>query len=136
MRAAQRLRSACAIGPDYKRPQTTTPAQYKEATGWRQAQPSDSLARGAWWELYGDPVLNDLVTKLNSGNQTVAQSEAQFRQAQALVRSSRGAFFPSVDLSAGKTRSSPVPARVPAAATRASAVPRAGFVTPTTRNWV
>ncbi len=100
------LLSACAIGPDYKRPQTTTPAQYKEATGWRQAQPSDSLARGAWWELYGDPVLNDLVTKLNSGNQTVAQSEAQFRQAQALVRSSRGAFFPSVDLSAGKTRSS------------------------------
>ncbi|WP_419736026.1 efflux transporter outer membrane subunit [Pseudomonas sp. COR18] len=98
--------SACAVGPDYKRPEAATPAQYKEAAGWRQAQPSDSLARGAWWELYGDPVLNGLVEKLNSGNQTVAQSEAQFRQAQALVRSSRGAFFPSVDLSAGKTRSS------------------------------
>ncbi|BBP76847.1 efflux transporter outer membrane subunit [Pseudomonas gingeri] len=100
------LLSACAVGPDYKRPDAETPAQYKEAAGWRQAQPSDSLARGAWWELYGDRTLNELVEKLNSSNQTVAQSEAQFRQAQALVRSSRGAFFPSVDLSAGKTRSS------------------------------
>ncbi|MGC5698614.1 efflux transporter outer membrane subunit [Pseudomonas sp. NFXW11] len=100
------LLSACAIGPDYQRPQLAEPAQYKEAQGWRQANPSDALARGAWWELYGDPQLNGLVEKLNSANQTVAQSEAQYRQARALVQSSRGAFFPSVDLSAGKTRAS------------------------------
>lgn len=98
--------SACAVGPDYQRPQTAEVAQYKEAKGWRQANPSDSLARGAWWELYGDQQLNGLIEKLNSSNQTVAQSEAQFRQAQALVRSARGAFYPSVDLSVGKTRSS------------------------------
>lgn len=98
--------SACAVGPDYQRPQTAEIAQYKEAEGWRQANPSDSLARGAWWELYGDQQLNGLIEKLNSSNQTVAQSEAQFRQAQALVRSARGAFYPSVDLSLGKTRSS------------------------------
>ncbi|MFJ2362569.1 efflux transporter outer membrane subunit [Pseudomonas sp. NPDC087697] len=98
--------SACAIGPDYQRPQVAEPAQYKQAEGWRQATPSDSLARGAWWELYGDQQLNGLVDKLNSANQTVAQSEAQYRQAQALVRSARGAFFPTGNLSAGKTRSS------------------------------
>ena len=98
--------SACAVGPDYQRPQTAEIAQYKEAAGWRQANPSDSLARGAWWELYGDQQLNGLIEKLNNANQTVAQSEAQYRQAQALVRSARGAFYPSVDLSVGKTRSS------------------------------
>lgn len=98
--------SACAVGPDYQRPQTAEVAQYKEAEGWRQANPSDALARGAWWELYGDQQLNGLIEKLNSSNQTVAQSEAQYRQAQALVRSARGAFYPSVDLSVGKTRSS------------------------------
>nr|WP_315438537.1 efflux transporter outer membrane subunit [uncultured Pseudomonas sp.] len=98
--------SACAVGPDYERPQTAEVAQYKEAEGWRQANPSDALARGAWWELYGDQQLNGLIEKLNSSNQTVAQSEAQYRQAQALVRSARGAFYPSVDLSVGKTRSS------------------------------
>ena len=100
------LLSACAVGPDYQRPQTAEIAQFKEAEGWRQANPSDSLARGAWWELYGDQQLNGLIEKLNSANQTVAQSEAQFRQAQALVRSARGAFYPSVDLSLDKTRSS------------------------------
>jgi NodT family efflux transporter outer membrane factor (OMF) lipoprotein len=56
--------------------------------------------------LYGDQQLNGLIEKLNNSNQTVAQSEAQYRQAQALVRSARGAFYPSVDLSLGKTRSS------------------------------
>ncbi|MNF59854.1 Toluene efflux pump outer membrane protein TtgI precursor [compost metagenome] len=60
----------------------------------------------AWWQLYGDAQLNDLVEQLNASNQTVAQYEAQYRQAQALVRSARGALFPSVDLSAGKNRSS------------------------------
>lgn len=100
------LLSACAIGPDYQRPQVAEPVQYKEAEGWRQANPSDALARGAWWELYGDAQLNGLIDKLNSSNQSVAQAEAQFRQARALVRSSRGSFFPSVDLSAGKTRAS------------------------------
>lgn len=100
------LLSACAIGPDYQRPQVAEPVHYKEAEGWRQANPSDALARGAWWELYDDAQLNGLIDKLNSSNQSVAQAEAQFRQARALVRSSRGSFFPSVDLSAGKTRAS------------------------------
>ncbi|VVM77119.1 Cation efflux system protein CusC [Pseudomonas fluorescens] len=100
------LLSACAIGPDYQRPQAAAPMQYKEAAGWRQANPSDSLARGAWWELYGDRQLNELIERLNRSNQTVAQSEAQYRQAQALVRSARGAFFPTVDLTVGKNRSS------------------------------
>ena len=98
--------SACAIGPDYERQQAADPVQYKAAEGWSQANPSDALIRGAWWELYGDRQLNGLVEKLNSANQTVAQSEAQYRQAQALVRSARGAFFPTVDLSLGKNRSS------------------------------
>jgi NodT family efflux transporter outer membrane factor (OMF) lipoprotein len=100
------LLSACTIGPDYQRPGVTTPVQFKQAEGWRQANPSDALARGAWWELYGDRQLDALVLRLNSSNQTVAQYEAQYRQAQALVRSTRGALFPTLDLSAGKTRSS------------------------------
>jgi NodT family efflux transporter outer membrane factor (OMF) lipoprotein len=100
------LLNGCTVGPDYQRPAAAVPAQFKQAEGWRQAQPADALARGAWWELYDDRLLDDLVSQLNRSNQTVAQYEAQFRQARALVRSSRGAFFPSVDLSAGKTRSS------------------------------
>jgi len=99
------LLSACTLSPDYHRPELSTPAQFKQAEGWTQASPADAIARGAWWELYGDARLNALVDELNRSNQTVAQSEAQYRQAQALVRSSRASLFPSLDLSAGKTRS-------------------------------
>lgn len=100
------LLSACAVGPDYHRPTVAEPVQFKEASGWRQAQPSDALARGAWWELYGDAQLNGLVDNLNRSNQTVAQYEAQYRQARALVRSARGAFFPTLSLDASKNRAS------------------------------
>jgi NodT family efflux transporter outer membrane factor (OMF) lipoprotein len=98
--------SACAVGPDYKQPDIQTPAHFKYAEGWTQANPSDAIARGAWWELYGDAELNGLVEKLNTSNQTVAQYEAQYRQAAALVRSARGAFFPTLDLTTSKNRSS------------------------------
>ncbi|MGE6823465.1 efflux transporter outer membrane subunit [Pseudomonas soli] len=97
--------SACTLSPDYHRPEISTPAQFKQAEGWTQANPSDAVARGAWWELYGDKQLDALVEELNRSNQTVAQYEAQYRQAQALVRSSRAALFPSLDLTVGKNRS-------------------------------
>jgi len=97
--------AGCAIGPDYRRPEIATPAQFKQADGWRQAAPADALARGAWWELYGDAELNALAERLNGANQTVAQYEAQYRQARALARSARGALFPSVNASVGRTRS-------------------------------
>ncbi len=97
--------SACTLSPDYHRPDMETPAQFKQAEGWTQASPSDAMARGAWWEVYGDPSLNALVEELNRSNQTVAQSEAQYRQAQALVRSSRASLFPTLDLTTSKNRS-------------------------------
>jgi NodT family efflux transporter outer membrane factor (OMF) lipoprotein len=96
--------AGCAVGPDYQRPAVATPAQFKQAEGWRQAAPADDLARGNWWEVYGDPQLNALVANLNNGNQTVAQYEAQYRQAQALVRSARAAFYPTLGLTVDKTR--------------------------------
>lgn len=100
------LLGGCAIGPDYQRPQLQTPAQFKQIEGWIQAQPGDALARGNWWQLYGDAELNALVDRLNVSNQNLAASEAQYRQARALVRGARAAFYPSLSSSAGATRSS------------------------------
>ncbi|MDD2159401.1 efflux transporter outer membrane subunit [Pseudomonas sp. MIL19] len=97
--------SACAIGPDYQRPQLQTPAQFKQIEGWTQAQPRDVLARGSWWQLYGDAELNALVERLNISNQNLAASEPQYRQARALVRGARAAFYPSLSSSAGASRS-------------------------------
>jgi len=98
--------SACAIGPDYQRPQLQTPVQFKQVEGWTLAQPGDVLERGSWWQLYGDAELNALVERLNISNQNLAASEAQYRQARALVRGARAAFYPSLSSSARATRSS------------------------------
>ncbi|MDP2245731.1 MAG: efflux transporter outer membrane subunit [Pseudomonas sp.] len=98
------LLGGCAIGPDYQRPQLQTPAQFKQIEGWTQAKPGDVLERGSWWQLYGDSELNALVERLNVSNQNLAASEAQYRQARALVRGARAAFYPSVSSSAGASR--------------------------------
>ncbi|WP_271412216.1 efflux transporter outer membrane subunit [Pseudomonas sp. Q1-7] len=99
------LLSGCAIGPDYQRPEQSVPAQFKHAEGWSLASPADLEHRGRWWELYNDATLNGLQQRLEASNQTLAQSVAQYRQAQALARGARASFFPSVTANAGKTRS-------------------------------
>jgi len=43
------LLSACAIGPDYNRPQVIEPVQFKEAQGWRQANPKRVFVRQRHW---------------------------------------------------------------------------------------
>lgn len=99
------LLGGCAIGPDYQRPELSTPAQFKQIEGWTQAQPNDALERGSWWQLYGDAELSALVERLNISNQNLAASEAQYRQARALVRGARAGFYPSLSSSAGASRS-------------------------------
>ncbi|TBU97614.1 efflux transporter outer membrane subunit [Phytopseudomonas dryadis] len=96
--------SGCAIGPDYQRPDLSTPAHFKQADGWKVAVPADAVARGAWWELYGDGELNGLVGRLNVSNQNLAAAEAQYRQARALVRGGRAAFYPTLSGTAGVSR--------------------------------
>lgn len=104
MIALSLLLAGCAIGPDYQRPPLATPVQFKQIEGWTVAAPGDALARGAWWELYGDGELNELVGRLNLSNQNLAASEAQYRQARSLVRGARAAFYPSLATSAAVSR--------------------------------
>lgn len=100
------LLSACAVGPDYVRPTAEQPATFKEAAGWKTAQPSDQALRGKWWEMYNDPLLNSLQEQVNLSNQNLKQAEAAFRQARALVQSSRAEYFPVVSANYGLIRSS------------------------------
>ena len=62
------LLSACAAGPDYKRPKLDSPAQFKENKGWVQAAPLAVPAQGAWWTIFGDETLNTLEPRVASAN--------------------------------------------------------------------
>ena len=53
------LLGACAVGPDYKRPDTVTPPQeYRAAPS---VQTEKSIADVAWARLFGDPELRDRI---------------------------------------------------------------------------
>ena len=88
--------AGCSVGPDYVRPSAETPPVYKENSGWKVAQPRDELPRGKWWEVYQDPKLNALEAQVDISNQNIAAAEANFRQALALIKVARAAFFPTV----------------------------------------
>ena len=99
--------AGCRVGPDYKRPSAPAPPAFKEQPpgDWKQAQPSDAMAKGKWWEVYGDPALNALEEQVGLSNQNVLQAEAQFRLARAAVREARSALFPTLSGSVGITTS-------------------------------
>jgi len=95
----------CAVGPDYKRPQVQITSAYKEAGEWKPAQPQDDLDRGKWWGVFGDPQLDVFLQQVEISNQNVLVADAQFRRAQALVASSRAAYFPTLDAGVSVVRS-------------------------------
>ena len=102
--AALLLISACSVGPDYVRPALETPAAYKETEAAKNSQSVDDVVSRSWWEIFADPELNSLEQQVEISNQNVAQAEAQFRQARALVQAARAAYFPTVTVGVGITR--------------------------------
>lgn len=93
------------VGPDYQRPTAPVSTTFKEAEGWKAANPQDELPKGPWWELYQDPQLNALVAQVQLNNQNVALYAAQYLQALALVRESRAELLPTLSGTASSTRS-------------------------------
>lgn len=97
--------SACAIGPDYVRPQASLPANYQPLPGWVVAAPdADAAPKGDWWTLFGDSLLDELAPQVAASNQTVAEAYANYQAATADIRAARSALFPTLGLSAVASR--------------------------------
>jgi len=99
------LVSGCMVGPDYVRPTAPVPEAYREMAGWKRAEPRDALARGRWWEMFGDRELDALAARVEVSNQNIRLAEANFRQAQALAEQARAGLFPTVGAGASAIRS-------------------------------
>jgi NodT family efflux transporter outer membrane factor (OMF) lipoprotein len=100
--------SGCRTGVPYQRPALASPSAFRElAEGrdWKVAAPSDDLPKGSWWEIFGDPRLNELETLLDVNNLNIRQAEAQFREARALVALNRANAYPVVGVAPSVTRS-------------------------------
>ena len=99
------LAAGCSVGPNYVRPTAPAPAEFKEASGWKVAEPRDEAMRGPWWTIYDDPALAALEAAVEEANQNLVAAEARFREARALVSAARATWYPTVTLGVSATRS-------------------------------
>src|SRR5271169_519849 len=129
------LFTSCTVGPDYVRPAAAVPSAYKEATGWKAAQPKDNCMKGAWWEIFNDPELNALEDQVNISNQNIKSAAASYFAARALVKQARAQYYPTVTVGPQIATS-----RQPAASGLSSAATGAGtsslFDFPFDATWV
>ena len=59
----------CAVGPDYHRPAAPVPQRYKEAEGWKPAEPREAGSGADWWSIYDDATLDGLEKQIDVSNQ-------------------------------------------------------------------
>ncbi len=91
------LLASCTVGPKYSKPAVpTAPTFSEQPAGWKTAQPSDSVLRGKWWELFGDPQLNALEEQVEPANQSLKVAEANFRQSRLAIQVNRTGLYPLV----------------------------------------
>src|ERR1700732_1295413 len=97
--------AACSLAPRYQRPDTAgSPAEYREALGWKLATPSDIEPRGPWWTVFQDPALDALETQVTDANQDLKAAFARLQEARAQTRMAGAAQSPSVTADARATR--------------------------------
>ena len=122
------LFSACAVGPDYKRPDTAeiTPPDWR----WKIAEPRDEVPKGEWWKVFRDPVLDDLESTAVAANQDLRAAMARVDASRAAARIPRSEFFPAVSLDPLMKRErtsgnlpTPIPIYIPSAYVNTFSVP-------------
>ncbi len=94
------LATSCTVGPDYERPEVPLPEGWRELT----AAQAESLANLAWWELFQDPVLQQLVQTALDRNQDLQIAVARIEEARARFGFARSELFPTVDAVAAAGR--------------------------------
>lgn len=97
--------TACAVGPDYQRPDSDVPAQ------WRIDYPmAADVANTKWWEQFDDPVLNRLIEDALRENRDVRAAAARVDQFIGALSTTRSQFYPQIGYSfdASRSRSSRV----------------------------
>jgi len=83
--------SACALGPDYVRPDITTPGAYRMARA-----EGESIANLPWWQLLRDDELQKLVRISLQENKDLHQALASIDEFQARLAIARINFAPQV----------------------------------------
>jgi multidrug efflux system outer membrane protein len=89
------LLAGCLVGPNYQRPAIDAPGVYRGDSQSSIAS-SDSLGNEKWWEVFQDPVLQQLIRSSIEQNYDVRIAASRVLQAQAQLGITRANQFPMV----------------------------------------
>ncbi|AOJ09528.1 efflux transporter outer membrane subunit [Burkholderia mayonis] len=97
------LLAACAVGPDYRRPEVSVPQAWRlgpEYANWHPAEPAHASLDDAWWRAFGIEQLDALEQRALENNQTLREAAAHYDQARAVLASASSAQLPEVGVGA------------------------------------
>lgn len=93
--------TACAVGPDYRRPEVATSDQF---VGVDTAQFSTADVERDFWKAFNDEQLNEIIERALVANHDIRIATARLREARALRGEAKLDFAPTVQGSAGYTK--------------------------------
>ncbi|HSH72755.1 MAG TPA: efflux transporter outer membrane subunit [Methylophilaceae bacterium] len=97
------LLPGCALmGPDYFRPKDTVPEKFAAD---EVSQNQAAAIPSTWWELYQDPILNELIAKARKNNTDIKLAVARVEESDAFLREVGAALFPQINLDSSAARS-------------------------------
>ena len=89
------LSAGCAVGPNYHRPSISVPTAYRgQSTSSTPQTSTASLGNEKWWQVFADPVLQQLIRTALRQNYDVRIAATRVLEAQAELGITRANQFP------------------------------------------
>jgi multidrug efflux system outer membrane protein len=91
------LLTGCKVGPNYKRPSVAFPSTYHDYSPNPQAEAqAASYADLPWWQVFQDPVLQDLIKTALQQNYDLQTATERIIASRAQLAVTRSSLFPQV----------------------------------------
>jgi NodT family efflux transporter outer membrane factor (OMF) lipoprotein len=96
--AAALLLSACAVGPNYTKPDLHLTQSFHAAPA---STPAEPLPLKTWWTAFGDAELDRIVERVRGQNLELAEASARIGQSRAAAKAAGAALLPTVSAEGG-----------------------------------
>ncbi len=93
--------AACAVGPNYQRPEINSPAAFRDQSN---PGPNGSIADYPWWSVFHDQALQQLIREALTNNYDLRIAVARIAKERALLGQARANFFPQLGYQGGASR--------------------------------
>ena len=99
--AAAAIFAGCALGPDYQRPSTPVPAEFRHDPA---PYTTNALSDLPWWQVFRDPALRDLIATALTNNYDIRIAVSRVEQSRQMAAQARAQYFPAIGYQAEASR--------------------------------